>query len=311
MITKAGNRKSVSVIMPCFNAAGTLRRAVLSTLNSLGPEDELIAIDDGSKDSTQSILNSIEDYRLRVVVNSKNLGIAESLNIGISSAKNEFLARMDADDFCLPWRFRRQMRILENSDLDIIFSSQVFKVGFLYLFPVHTWITRNPDKRNLRALSLTCFYAHPTMLARKSALERVGPYSNSPAEDYELWLRASIIGLKIRRDWFPVNVYTLSDKGAAGSASHLPDHLGHLDNLRTELFCINSEQRLRPSPPEIIKEMRRFRLSLLLIRPILFLELGLSPIYPLKSQSTDIKGNQKKNLGIFWRLRRLLFRRRY
>jgi glycosyltransferase involved in cell wall biosynthesis len=79
--------ENITVVMPAYNAANTIQKAVHSVLRGLSHSDELLVIDDGSTDSTLQILIKIKDERLTVLRNFKNLGVAESINRGLLSAK--------------------------------------------------------------------------------------------------------------------------------------------------------------------------------------------------------------------------------
>jgi glycosyltransferase involved in cell wall biosynthesis len=79
----------ISVIMPVYNTTTEyLKESVNSILFQIYQNIEFIIIDDGSTDDTQSYLQSIEDERIKLVRNSKNLGITKSLNIGFRMAKD-------------------------------------------------------------------------------------------------------------------------------------------------------------------------------------------------------------------------------
>jgi len=94
----------VSVIMPAYNAARTLREAVGSILNQTFPDIELIVCDDASTDVTSSVLQSITDERLRVIHNEVNLGSGLSRDKAIDISTGEMLAFADADDAWEPER---------------------------------------------------------------------------------------------------------------------------------------------------------------------------------------------------------------
>ena len=110
----------VSVVLPAFNAAGTIAAAVRSILDD-GLEDiELIVIDDGSTDATRAILGEIADRRLTVIAQPRNLGLPRALNSGLEAARARFVARMDADDISLPGRLAAQVRAF-SADPGLIF----------------------------------------------------------------------------------------------------------------------------------------------------------------------------------------------
>jgi hypothetical protein len=185
----------LSVLIPARNAAGTVESAVRSTLRALPDDAEVLVLDDASQDGTGELVRRIEDRRVEVVVADENLGIARGLALLLDRARGEVVARMDADDVCLPTRFRAQLAALDRG-ADLVFSTfQVIGTGLrLPALPVPF----GPVAGRL-ALLLDCPYPHSTALARREALLDVGGYRPSVAEDYDLWLRAAAAGSRIVR----------------------------------------------------------------------------------------------------------------
>src|ERR1700722_7292029 len=112
----------ISVVMSVFNGERFLCQAIDSILAQSFRDFEFIIIDDGSVDSTATILRRYkkEDQRVCIYVQS-NLGLVESLNRGCALARGKYIARMDADDVALPGRLLRQFEFLEaNSEIGIV-----------------------------------------------------------------------------------------------------------------------------------------------------------------------------------------------
>lgn len=91
----------VSIVMPVYNAAAFLGRAIDSLLNQTYPSFELILVNDGSTDKSQEIINSYEDERIVALVQD-NQGPSAARNLGMYKARGEFLVFVDADDYALP-----------------------------------------------------------------------------------------------------------------------------------------------------------------------------------------------------------------
>ena len=91
-----------SIIMPVYNTANTVVRAIDSVLSQTDPDFELIIINDQSPDDShriiQEYLQKLQDSRISYHVNEKNLGLAGARNVGISHANGEWLAYHDSDD---------------------------------------------------------------------------------------------------------------------------------------------------------------------------------------------------------------------
>lgn len=101
--------EEVSVILPVYNRATTVRRAVDSVLTQTYGCFELIVVDDGSTDQTPQILSEITDPRLRRVRLTRNAGAAQARNAGIEAARGNLIAFIDSDDSWRPEKLQRQV----------------------------------------------------------------------------------------------------------------------------------------------------------------------------------------------------------
>ena len=98
----------ISVVIPTYNRAGTLKRAIDSVLNQDYRNIEVIVVDDASSDGTGEILAAMSDPRLRVVVHDTNRGVAAATNTGIRAARGAYVAFQDSDDEWLHGKLTRQ-----------------------------------------------------------------------------------------------------------------------------------------------------------------------------------------------------------
>src|SRR5262249_38599111 len=95
----AGHSPRVSALLPIYNGAAVLEEAIDSILRQSFRDFELIAIDDGSRDGSGEILDRMAQADGRVVaLHQANAGVIATLNRGLTLARGEFIARMDADD---------------------------------------------------------------------------------------------------------------------------------------------------------------------------------------------------------------------
>lgn len=104
----------VSVLLPVYNAESYVAEAVESVLNQSFSDFELIILDDGSTDSSSTIVAGLSDPRIKYV-RSTNVGLTKVLNKGLKMADGEYIARMDADDISDPARFGRQVDFLNRN----------------------------------------------------------------------------------------------------------------------------------------------------------------------------------------------------
>lgn len=186
----------VSILMPVYNTAPYLREAVDSMLSQTYGDFELIVLNDCSPDNAEEILDTYEDPRIVRYKGEKNAGLSNVLNVGIGMARGKYIARMDSDDISLPDRLRIQVDYLEtHPEIDLV------SVG-MRLFGVkdEVWIRdQNPEKVKINAL----FHSpvlHASSVWRKESFEKQGlRFSQEmvPAEDYDLWTRALLKGLKL------------------------------------------------------------------------------------------------------------------
>ena len=197
----------VSVIMPSYNTSQFIRQAIDSVLGQDYPSIELIIVDDGSTDNTVSIVRDLclHDKRLKLHVQN-NQGAAVARNQGISIARGEFVAFIDSDDFWLPGKISAQVRHLEsNPDIDLVFSRwKTWKPDTqgAFQFPdideceVTESSTGSITERSgwlYNRLLLGSALHTITVMARRSLIERLGPFDQSlkRGQDYDYWLRAS------------------------------------------------------------------------------------------------------------------------
>jgi len=185
----------VTVLLPVYNAEKYLQESVDSILGQTYRNLEIMAIDDGSTDSSPALLSGVSDERMNVVTNPQNLGLIRTLNRGIPLAKGKYIVRADADDICLPTRVEKQVAFMEaNPDVGIsgtgfgtfsdenaltengCFSSDHNEILFKHLYQIHLM--------------------HGTSIWRKSVfIENDLQFDPdfSHAEDYDLFDRAGQI----------------------------------------------------------------------------------------------------------------------
>src|ERR1700732_1248735 len=103
----------VSVVIPVFNGAATVARAIDSALaQHFAGEFEVIVVNDGSTDSTAAVLDT---YRTQItVVDQNNSGLAAARNAAIGVAKGEYIALLDADDLWLPGKLEARSAVLDR-----------------------------------------------------------------------------------------------------------------------------------------------------------------------------------------------------
>jgi len=187
------SQTKISVILPVFNSRDYVREAIESVLNQSYSDFELIIINDGSTDSSSAIIESFNDKRIIYINNSKNSGLISTLNEGLKLAKGKYIARMDADDICLPDRFKRQVDALDKSDDIILVSSDYYEMKGSDL-KLSTGFSGS-DEIKSTLLFAPCI-AHPTVMMRHVFSDGTLRYNPEfkHTEDYKLWTELSFKG---------------------------------------------------------------------------------------------------------------------
>lgn len=194
--------------MPSFNTAAYIGEAIESVLAQDYPHKELIVIDDGSTDATVELARSYGD-QLRLITQA-NQGSAVARNKGLQAAQGDYIAFLDSDDIWLPGKLTTQVAYLErHPDIGMVFSRwQVWKPDQNGLFPPVSDLVpassqplsgNEPDIVPERSgwlynrLLFSSLLHTITVMARRSLIERVGPFDTSlkRGQDYDYWIRAS------------------------------------------------------------------------------------------------------------------------
>jgi glycosyltransferase involved in cell wall biosynthesis len=181
----------VSVIIPTFNRAEFLIKAIESVLRQSYRDFELIVVDDGSTDQTAGALAPYQD-RVQIV-RQPNHGVSAARNAGISRASGEFLAFLDSDDQWQRHKLREQMALCrERPRTKICYTDEIW---------IRQGVRVNPCKKHAKysgwifehALPL-CIISPSSVMIHREIFEQVGLFDESmPAcEDYDLWLRITL-----------------------------------------------------------------------------------------------------------------------
>jgi glycosyltransferase involved in cell wall biosynthesis len=110
-----------SVILPVYNREKKISRAIQSILDQEFEKWELIVVNDASSDGTKVILDEIQDLRIRVIHNEKNLERCISRNLGIETANGEFICFLDSDDYHLPEHLKKLYELIESKNFQSAF----------------------------------------------------------------------------------------------------------------------------------------------------------------------------------------------
>ena len=179
---------TIAAVIPTFNRAGPLRRALDSVVAQTRPPEEVIVVDDGSSDGTHRMIESA--YPHVRLVRQENRGVAAARNEGIARASSDWIALLDSDDEWRPRKLERQMAALGASpDYRICHTDEIW---------IRSGRRVNPRTRHAktgghifrRCLPLCAISPSAAVIERSLLLEVDGFDATLPVcEDYDLWLR--------------------------------------------------------------------------------------------------------------------------
>jgi len=190
----------VSVIIPTYNHRDYVGEAISSVLDQSFDDFEIIVHDDCSSDGTADVVKSFSDPRIKVKLYPENMGASWVVNSAITEASGDYIALLNSDDFFLPGKLERQVRILdEQPEIAAVFGMVKF---------VDEESRRIPDEDNpFRGLFtnvnqsrhswLNRFFmignalCHPTIMIRRTCYEELGSYDVRLAQlpDFDMWIR--------------------------------------------------------------------------------------------------------------------------
>jgi len=213
----------ISVVIPAFQAAATIERAIMSAAHQTCRPKEIIVCDDGSQDGTAAVVealgSSVNGVPLRFMT-QPNRGAGAARNKAIEEATSEWIAFLDADDEWLPGKLEHSVSEINKSDLTLVAHNYV-QVGADKNEQLVDCTRRFLSAENpLSALYRYGFIATSTVVVRKQAVRNAGGFDETlaTAQDFDLWLKVlSEDGARFVITDAPLMRYTLS---ATGITSH-------------------------------------------------------------------------------------------
>ena len=178
----------VSVIVPTYNRADRLKKALDSVFSQTYQDFELIVVDDGSTDKTSKVMESFPKSQYLSI--KKNSGVSNARNVGLASAKGELICFLDSDDLWNEKKIQIQAQWLENNkDSQLCYTDEIW---------IRNGVRVNPMNRHRKysgdifrhCLGL-CIVSPSSVMIRAKLFDEIGNFDESlPAcEDYDLWLR--------------------------------------------------------------------------------------------------------------------------
>lgn len=225
----------------------------MSCLRNMPTQAEVVYHLDPS-DTSLDLLSSLRSPNFKLIRTSKRIGFAAGLNLALAACKHDKVLRMDSDDITLPWRWKIQVKALD--EVDFHFGSIIHKFGSgpgSILVPHYPVRLTTPTFRSIARYRNPGF--HPAVAFRKKTVTDLGGYRDALAEDYDLWLRALGSGCSFERSLKPVLLYS-HHPGQATAANDWEQR------VRNDPLIAQSLRQLEAtSPTELLEEkaeLRRF-----------------------------------------------------
>lgn len=186
----------VSVILSTYNSEETIEKSLVSLLNQTYKNLEILISDDGSTDKTKEICKKFQlnDERILLFSNKKNIGLTKSLNSLAQKARGSLIARQDADDISLPERIEKQVQFMNRKKLDavttrsLVMQNNKKRPGISFYIPDKLLINKkNP-------------FIHGTLIIKKNVFKEIGYYDERFyfAQDYKLFHDLLNKGYKVK-----------------------------------------------------------------------------------------------------------------
>ena len=181
----------VTVLMSVFNGSQYLEEVIDSVLSQTFDDFEFLIIDDFSLDSSIEIIKSYDNTRIRLIENECNIGQTASLNKGLKLAKGEYIARIDQDDICMPYRLKNQVQFLNTTPNVAVLGSYFIHIDSDGNLLRYNKLPVNPNSNLFYIISGKNPLMHSVVMYRKNIIEEIGGYRGKymPSEDIDLWLR--------------------------------------------------------------------------------------------------------------------------
>lgn len=189
---------AISVIVPAYNAAKTLPGALRSVAEQTLSPLEILVVDDASRDDTVEVARGFDDDRVRVLALEANAGPSAARNAGLSEARGEFVAFLDADDTWKPRKLELQHALISRDpDLAIVScDSEYYTPEGKLKRRSHAVLPPGTGPDGWKTLLEYNFMPTPTVMGRREQFCRLGGFDTGLefGEDLDLWIRASVEG---------------------------------------------------------------------------------------------------------------------
>lgn len=191
------NAPLVTIILPAYNGARWIEKAIQSVLLQSYTDFESIIIDDCSKDNTSEIVTHIaaQDDRIRYIKNEQNLGVQRTRNVALAQSRGQYIAEIDQDDEWLdPDKLKKQIAFLENNQDYVLIGTGAIMVNEKGVEIARYLLPETDAQIRKKILRANCFI-HSSVVYRTKVVKDIGGYTvEKMSEDHDLWLRLGRVG---------------------------------------------------------------------------------------------------------------------
>lgn len=251
-----------SVIIPLYNKAPYVRKAVESVVGQTFADWELIVVDDGSTDGSGDIVESIAESRIRLI-RQGNSGVSAARNNGVAAAEAQYVTFLDADDWWEPTFLEEMAGLIERHP-----GAGIYGTGY--------WIVKNGRKRlapigvdesftegeinycRVYAKTLCMPLTSITVCIPRTVFDEMGGFKThlKLGEDFDLWIR---IALKHKAVFLnkPLSNYNQDVDVTYRGTNHLHDPKEH---MLWNLGYLEPEEKVNPDYKQLIDNIRTYGL---------------------------------------------------
>lgn len=181
-------KKMVSVIIPLYNSEKYIETTIESVINQTYKNWELLIIDDNSKDNGVVIVKEYikKDSRIKLLVNSQNMGAAKTRNYGIKEAKGEYIAFLDSDDLWNCDKLEKQINFMEKNNYSVTYTG--FKKVFIDTPQKGEYISKHKESLSYKELLKANWLSTFTVIYNQEILGKKYFPDIRAGQDYGLWL---------------------------------------------------------------------------------------------------------------------------
>lgn len=231
----------VSVVIPTYNRAHLLGRALKSVLFQTYEHLDVIVVDDASTDNTEEVLASFRDRRLRYIRHERNKGGSAARNTGIALSEGEYIAFLDSDDEWLPYKVEKHLRVFsEDPGCGVVFSAHI-EIDRHGLTRVHR--DMGPEGWIYKDLLVSAVVGTTSaVVVKRECFETAGLFDETlpSCQDWDMWIRIAK-NYRFRRISEPlVRYYWHGNQISTNFEAVYKGHLAILQKYKEEIMKLGS-----------------------------------------------------------------------